>query len=89
VQRSLKVVLDASAVQSRYADVTAIKGLLKPVAQGVKGGTTVTLSVEVTGVPKVLGGRIVDIPLPGRYDLGTHERGQLMTMPGVVELMDA
>ena len=88
VERALKVVLDARAVQARQARIDQIKALLKRGAAGAKGGTAVTLAMEVVGADGVMGARSIEIPLPGRFDLGTHERGELMTLPGVLEVVD-
>ena len=88
VQRALRVVLDARVVEARRAPIEAIKALLRPGPAGAKGGTAVTLAMEVAGARGVPGRRAVEIPLPGRYDLGTHERGELATLPGVLELVD-
>ena len=83
VQRGLKVVLDARAFQMRQARIDQIKSHLKP-----GGKTEVRLELEVAGVPGVAGGRALEFALPGRYEIGPMQRGQISTIPGVLEVVE-
>jgi hypothetical protein len=57
--------------------------LLKP---GGKG--EVRFSLEVAGVPGVAGAREIEMVLPGKYEIGAAERGELTTVPGVIEVLE-
>ena len=83
VQRGLKLVLDEHVLKGRRERLAEIKSLLKP---GGKG--EIRLSVEVAGVPGVSGRRQIEMALPGRYEVGPLQRGQLATVPGVVEVLE-
>ncbi len=83
VQRGLKVVLDARAFQMRQARIEQIKSHLKP-----GGKTEVRLAVEVAGVPGIAGSRALEFALPGRYEIGPMQRGQITTIPGVLEVVE-
>jgi len=39
-------------------------------------------------VPGVAGGREIEMLLPGRYELAAAERGELSTVPGVIEVLE-
>jgi DNA polymerase III subunit alpha len=88
LQRGLRVVLDARALAGRQARVEDIKALLKPGLAGSKGGTVVRLAVEVAGAAGVAGARAMELSLPGRYDIGPRERGQISILPGVIEVVE-
>jgi DNA polymerase-3 subunit alpha len=83
VQRGLRVLLDAHAILARKARIDEIKPLLKP-----GGKAEIRLALEVGGVSGVAGMRRIEIALPGRYDLGPLQRGEIATMPGVLEIVD-
>ena len=88
VQRGLEVVLDARALMGRQTRIDEIKALLKPGPAGAKGGTAVHLTVEVAGATGVTGARSIKYALPGRYDISAHDRGELSTVAGVLEVID-
>ena len=88
VQRGLEVVLDARALMGRQTRIEEIKALLKPGPAGAKGGTAVHLTVEVAGATGVTGARSIKYALPGRYDISAHDRGELSTVAGVLEVID-
>ena len=88
VQRGLEVVLDARALMGRQTRIDEIKALLKPGPAGAKGGTAVHLTVEVAGAAGVTGARSIKYALPGRYDISAHDRGELSTVAGVLEVID-
>jgi DNA polymerase-3 subunit alpha len=83
VQRGLKVVLDARAMQGKNGGIAEISEMLKPGGKGI-----IRIAVDVIGATGVSGGRQVEIELPGRYDVGSYSRGQLSTMPGVAEVIE-
>jgi DNA polymerase-3 subunit alpha len=83
VQRGLKVVLDARAMQGKNGGIAEISEMLKPGGKGI-----IRIAVDVIGAAGVSGGRQVEIELPGRYDVGSYSRGQLSTMPGVAEVIE-
>jgi DNA polymerase-3 subunit alpha len=83
VNWGVKIVLDGRTMASAGRTASAIAQLLKP---GGKG--EIRLSVEVAGVPGVAGGREIEMLLPGRYEVGAAERGELSTMPGVIEVIE-
>jgi DNA polymerase-3 subunit alpha len=79
----VKVVLDGRTMASAGRTAGAIARLLKPGGRG-----EIRLALEVAGVPGVAGGREVEMLLPGRYDVGAAERGELSTLPGVIEVLE-
>ncbi|WP_196301444.1 hypothetical protein, partial [Streptococcus pneumoniae] len=83
VQRGVRVVLDARAFQAKKGRIDEIKALLKP-----GGKAEIRFAVEVAGVAGVAGGREIEFALPGRYELGASQRGELATVPGVLEVLD-
>ncbi len=83
VQRGLRVVLDSHAFLTRKARIDEIKALLKT---GGKG--EIRFAMEVAGIPNVTGSREIEFSLPGRYELGPHQRGQISTIPGVLEVVE-
>ncbi|MFM9939099.1 MAG: DNA polymerase III subunit alpha [Hyphomicrobiaceae bacterium] len=82
-QRGFRLVLDGRILSAKRARLDEIKALLKP---GGKG--EVQISFDVGGVPGVPGSREVRLDLPGRYDIGPSERGELTTVPGVLEVVE-
>ncbi len=82
-QRGLRVILDGRMLAARKAQLDQIKSLLKP-----GGKAEVQLVFDVAGVPGVAGSREVRLELNGRYDLGPRERGELSTVPGVLEVVE-
>ncbi len=83
VNRGLRIVLDGRRITTTSKPLAEIKSLLKP---GGKG--EVKLQLEVAGVPGVAGGREIEIVLPGRYEIGAAERGQLSTVAGVIDVVE-
>ena len=83
VQRGLRVVLDPHAVGTPKGRMDEIKALLKA---GGKG--EVRFAMEVAGVPNVPGIRAIEFALPGRYELGPQQRGEIATVPGVLEVVE-
>ncbi|MGD9806025.1 MAG: DNA polymerase III subunit alpha [Hyphomicrobiaceae bacterium] len=83
VNRGVKIVLDGRAMVGQRQTVGEIARLLKP---GGKG--EVRLSLELAGVPGVPGGREIELVLPGKYEIGAAERGELTTVPGVIEVLE-
>ncbi|MFV0298490.1 MAG: DNA polymerase III subunit alpha, partial [Hyphomicrobiaceae bacterium] len=83
VNRGLRIVLDGRCIAANKEPLAEIKSLLKP---GGKG--EVKLQLEVAGVAGVAGGRDIEIALPGRYEIGAAERGQLSTVTGVIDVVE-
>ncbi|MEZ5815770.1 MAG: DNA polymerase III subunit alpha [Hyphomicrobiaceae bacterium] len=83
VNRGVRIVLDGRAMLGGRKTVGEIARLLKP---GGKG--EVRFSLEVAGVPGVAGGREIEMLLPGKYEIGAAERGELSTVPGVLEVLE-
>jgi DNA polymerase-3 subunit alpha len=83
VDRGVRIVLDGRAIVSSRSAIDDIARLLRP---GGKG--EVRFSLELAGVRGVSGGREIEMLLPGRYELGAAERGELSTVPGVIEVVD-
>ncbi len=83
VQRGLRVVLDPHAFLTRKARIDEIKALLKTSGKG-----EIRFTMEVAGIPNVPGSREIEFSLPGRYELGPHQRGQISTIPGVLEVVE-
>ena len=83
VQRGLRVVLDPHAIASAKGRMDEIKALLKTAGKG-----ELRFIMEVAGVPNVTGRREIEFALPGRYELGPHQRGQIATIPGVLEVVE-
>jgi hypothetical protein len=90
VQQSLKIVLDRRAVQatngSAMAELRALLGNAPPT--NGKGGE-VRLAMEVESAPGRRGQlREIEIKLPGRFDIGPRQQGQMMTVPGVLDVLE-
>ena len=83
VQRGLRVVLDPHTVGTPKGRMNEIKALLKA---GGKG--EIRFAMEVAGVPNVPGIRAIEFSLPGRYELGPQQRGEIATVPGVLEVVE-
>ncbi len=83
VQRGLRVVLDGRAVAANAGRIAAIKAQLKP---GGKG--EIRFAMEVAGAANVSGVREMEFLLPGRYEIGPIQRGQIATLPGVLEVAE-
>ncbi len=83
VNRGVRIVLDGRVVGTSKTAMGEIARLLKP---GGKG--EVKFSLEVAGVAGIAGGREIEMLLPGRYELGAAERGELSTVPGVIEVVE-
>jgi DNA polymerase-3 subunit alpha len=83
VNRGVKIVLDGRTMLAQRKTVGEIARLLRP---GGKG--EVRFSLEVAGVPGVAGAREIEMVLPGKYEVGAAERGELTTVPGVIEVLE-
>jgi DNA polymerase-3 subunit alpha len=81
VERGLRITLDAAAFSSRKAMAGALKAHLKPGGTGLRHGGEVCLVLPLVG-------RDVEIVMPGRFDVSPVEAGRLMTLPGVVEVLE-
>jgi DNA polymerase-3 subunit alpha len=78
VQRGLKVVLDRRMIQSHNGRLDELRARLRP------GGTgEVHLVMELDDR-----GRALEIALPGQFDVSPAQRGILLTVPGVLEVVD-
>jgi DNA polymerase-3 subunit alpha len=90
VQQSLKIVLDRRTVQANEGSAMAeLRALLakSPPTNG-KGGE-IRLAMEVESVPGRRGApREIEFKLPGRYDIGPRQQGELLTVPGVLDVME-
>jgi DNA polymerase-3 subunit alpha len=83
VNRGVKIVLDGRATAGSKGIAREIARILRP---GGKG--EVRLTLEVAGVQGVAGGREIEMVLPGRYDIGAAVRGEISTVPGVLEVIE-
>jgi DNA polymerase-3 subunit alpha len=90
VQRALKIVLDRRSVQAKEGQAMAELRALLDKAPPVNGrGGEIHLSMEVENVPGSRGTpREIEFTLPGRYDIGPRQQGELMTVPGVLEVVE-
>jgi DNA polymerase-3 subunit alpha len=78
VQKGLKVVLDGRRLAASRAPLDELKALLKP---GGKGVVSLSMALEDAG-------RELEIALPGRFEISPVEKGRLVTVPGVLEVID-
>jgi DNA polymerase-3 subunit alpha len=78
VQRGLKLVLDRGLVQADGARLDELSKLLK---SGGKGEIRLV-------VPLPDRGQEVEFTLPGRYEIGPMQMGELSTLPGVLEVLE-
>jgi DNA polymerase III subunit alpha len=78
VQKGLKVVLDHRTIQANKLALGELKASLKP-----GGKSIVSLSM-------ILGdaGQELEIALPGRFDISPVRKSELVTVPGVLEVID-
>ncbi len=83
VNRGVRIVLDGRAMQGSQQAMVEIRRLLRP---GGKG--EVRFSLELAGIPGVAGGREVEMLLPGKYEISAAQRGELTTVPGVIEVLE-
>jgi DNA polymerase III subunit alpha len=90
VQRALRIVLDRRSLQESEGKSMAELRALLDKAPPVNGrGGEIHLSMEVESVPGSRGTpREVEFTLPGRYDIGPRQQGELMTVPGVLEVVE-
>ena len=90
VQRALRIVLDRHTLQSAKADPIAELRALLDQAPPINGkGGEIHLQMEVDSVPGFRGTpREIEFTLPGRYDIGPRQQGMLMTVPGVLEVLE-
>ncbi|MBS0244359.1 MAG: DNA polymerase III subunit alpha, partial [Proteobacteria bacterium] len=82
VNRGVKIVIDGRLASGKRT-YDEIAKLLKP---GGKGEVGITLLMP--RVKGVTGPREISTTLPGRYEVGTSERGELTTVPGVLEVVE-
>jgi DNA polymerase-3 subunit alpha len=83
VSRGLRIVLDGRGIAAAKRPFDEIKALLKP-----GGRAEVKLALELAGVPGVSGPREIEIALPGRYEVGAAERGEISTVRGVIDVVE-
>jgi DNA polymerase III subunit alpha len=90
VQRALRIVLDRRSLQETEGKAMAELRALLDKAPPVNGkGGEIHLSMEVESVPGSRGTpREIEFTLPGRYDIGPRQQGVLMTVPGVLEVVE-
>jgi DNA polymerase-3 subunit alpha len=90
VQRALRIVLDRRSLQETKGTAMAELRALLDKAPPVNGrGGEIHLSMEVESVPGSRGTpREIEFTLPGRYDIGPRQQGVLMTVPGVLEVVE-
>ena len=90
VQRALRIVLDRRSVQAKEGQAMVELRALLDKAPPVNGrGGEIHLSMEVESVPGSRGTpREIEFTLPGRYDIGPRQQGVLMTVPGVLEVVE-
>ena len=90
VQQSLKIVLDRRAVQANAGSAMAeLRALLAKAPPTNGKGGEIRLSMEVESVPGRRGApREIEFKLPGRYDIGPRQQGELLTVPGVLDVME-
>ena len=78
VQRGLKLVLDRGLAQAHGAPLDELRKLLK---SGGKGEIRLV-------VPLPDRGQEVELTLPGRYEIGPMQMGELSTLPGILEILE-
>ena len=83
VQRGLKLVLDRRLLQAKKISLDLLKSELRPPSGGPKTGGEIRVVLELDDRE-----RILEIDLPGRYDVGPMMQGHLSTIPGVVDVID-
>jgi DNA polymerase-3 subunit alpha len=90
VQQSLKIVLDRRTVQANEGSAMAeLRALLAKAPPTNGKGGEIRLAMEVEGVPGRRGApREIEFKLPGRYDIGPRQQGELLTVPGVLDVME-
>jgi DNA polymerase-3 subunit alpha len=90
VQQSLKIVLDRRTVQASKGNAMAeVRALLEKAPPTNGKGGEVRLAMEVESVPGRRGApREIEFKLPGRYDIGPRQQGELLTVPGVLDVME-
>ena len=89
VQQSLKIVLDRRTVQaSKGTAMAELRALLDKAPANGKGGE-IRLAMEVENIAGGRGAlREVEFKLPGRYDIGPRQQGELLTVPGVLDVLE-
>ena len=83
IQRGLRVVLDRRLLQSRKVSLEILKAVLKAPSAGPKSGGEIRVVLELDDRERML-----EIDLPGRYDVGPMMQGHLSTIPGVLDVSD-
>ncbi len=78
VQKGLRVMLDRRVIQGPKGRLDELKKLLKPGGRG-----EVKLVVELDDR-----GRVLELALPGKFDVSPTQRGLISTVPGVIEVVD-
>ena len=89
VQQSLKIVLDRRTIQASNGSAMAeLRALLDKAPANGRGGE-IRLAMEVESVPGRRGApREIEFKLPGRFDIGPRQQGELLTIPGVLDVME-
>jgi DNA polymerase-3 subunit alpha len=89
VQQSLKIVLDRRTVQTTSSAMAELHALLAKAPPSNGKGGEIRLSMEVESVPGRRGApREIEFKLPGRFDIGPRQQGELMTVPGVLDVVE-
>jgi len=90
VQQSLKIVLDRRTVQAANGSaMSELRALLAKAPPTTGKGGEIRLAMEVEGVPGRRGApREIEFKLPGRYDIGPRQQGELLTVPGVLDVVE-
>jgi len=90
VQQSLKIVLDRRSMQGDGGGAMAeLRALLAKAPPTNGKGGEIRLVMEVESVPGRRGQpREIEFKLPGRYDIGPRQQGELLTVPGVLDVME-
>ncbi len=90
VQQSLKIVLDRRTVQANKGGAMAeLRALLAKAPPTNGKGGEVRLAMEVESVPgRRTAPREIEFKLPGRFDIGPRQQGELLTIPGVLDVME-
>jgi DNA polymerase III subunit alpha len=83
IQRGLRITLDGRALQSKKITLETLKAELKPPSGGPKTGGEIRAILELPDRE-----RILEIDIPGRWDVGPMMQGHLGTLPGVLDVAD-
>ena len=83
VQRGLKLVLDRRLLQSKKISLETLKSELRPPSGGPKSGGEIRFVLELDDRERML-----EIDVPGKFDVGPMMQGHLSTIPGVLDVVD-